>query len=157
MIEFLDSQPEIDIASLRGRLERAFVARFGLDVGKEVTAEVMTWAWEHRAELHEIDNLPGYLFRVGQSKSRRLLRWGAESVRFPPEVPPSPARTNFEPGLPGALASLGDQQRTAVVMVHCFQFTYAEVAELMDCPLHTVTNLVHRGLKQLRTDLGVTQ
>ncbi len=155
VIEFLETDPDIELDALRAKLERAFVARFGLDLGQEITAEVISWAWEHRSELSDVDNVAGYLFRVGQSKSRRLLRWNRERVRFPSGISASSGSHDFEPGLPAALSYLSDEQRTAVVLVHCFQWSYAEVADLMESPVHTVRNLVHRGLNHLRTELGV--
>ncbi len=157
MIEFLDAAPSAELEQLRARLNRAFVARYGIDVGPDVTSEVMTWAFEHQAELAGIDNVAGYLFRVGQSKSRRLLRWKGERAAFPPEPRPAGTGPSFEPGLPDALSALSEEQRTAIVLVHCFQWTYHEVAELLDVPLHTVRNLIHRGMKELRNELGVAR
>ena len=144
----------LDLALVEKRLNRALVARFGIDVGLEVTAETMTWAWEHRSRLERMDNPAGFLFRVGQSRSRRLLRWRRRRAQFPAVVV-SGSMPWTEPQLPAALAELDEDQRTAVVLVHCFEWTYAEVAELVDVPIHTVRNRVHRGLTRLRRSLGV--
>lgn len=51
-------------------LGRAFVASFGLERGQEALAEAMAYAWEHWTELKEMGNPVGYLYRVGQSRSR---------------------------------------------------------------------------------------
>lgn len=144
----------LDLVGIERRLSVAFVARYGPELGQEVTAEAMAWAWENHSKLESMKNPSGYLFRVGQSKSRKFLRWKKERVRFPAEKATSQS-TWTEPGLPAALARLNDEERTAVVLVHCFQWTYAEVGELIDQPLHTVRNRIHRGLAQLRDDLGV--
>lgn len=152
------------------RLRRAFVARFGLEIGIEVTAEAIAWAWEHREQLDSMKNPTGYLFRVGQSRSRRLLRWKRERPVFPQAlgtqtaagtkaewlVPVSSEVNPPEPQLGGALAALNDNQRTAVILVHCFEWTYSEVAELLGVPMHTVRNRVHRGMTKLRKSLGVS-
>lgn len=156
---FLDIETDavVDVAAMEGRLAAAFLARYGTDVGREVTAETMAWAWENRDRLNGMDNPAGYLFRVGQSKSRRFLRWRKERLRFPEERGATSGDVPWtEPGLPAALANLGHEERTAVVLVHCFQWSYAEVSELLDLPLHTVSNRIHRGLARLRTDLGAT-
>ena len=150
----LATTPASDLEALEQTLRVAFHARYGSDLGQEVTAETMAWAWEHRGELDAMDNPAGYLFRVGQSKSRRFFRWKRERLRFPVEQP-TPAARWTEPQLPDALAKLSEEERTAVVLVHCFQWTYAEVAELLDLPLHTVGNRIRRGLDRLRTSLGV--
>ena len=110
--------------------------------------------WENRDELSEMENPAGYLFRVGQSRSRRYIRWQQEHLRLPPESAES-AMSWTEPQLPNALAALGDEERTAVILVHCFQWTYAEVGELLDLPVTTVRNRLHRGLSRLRVYLGV--
>jgi len=148
------ADPALDLGEIEDRIAVAFVARYGPDLGREVTAEAMAWAWENRTKLETMENPSGYLFRVGQSKSRKFLRWNKERVRFPAEQP-SPASTWTEPALPAALTRLGEEERTAIVLVHSFQWTYAEVGELLDLPLHTVRNRIHRGLAQLRDDLGV--
>lgn len=146
----------IDLTDVEQRLSVAFTARYGTELGPDITAEAMAWAWENREKVASMDNPAGYLFRVGQSKSRKFLRWNHERVRFPSE-PATSQSTWTEPGLPAALGSLGEEERTAVVLVHCFQWTYAEVGELLDLPLHTVRNRIHRGLAQLRDQLGVEQ
>lgn len=160
MVLSIKADEHADLEELERRLAAAFLARYGSDVGPEVTAETMAWAWEHRQKLEGMDNPAGYLFRVGQSKSRRFLRWRREGLRFPAERSPiervaTPKEGHWtEPALPDALAKLGHEERTAVVLVHCFQWSYDEVAELLDLPLHTVRNRIHRGLARLRTDLG---
>lgn len=143
----------LDIVDLENRLSTAFLARYGPDIGREVTAETLAWAWENRAKLLGMDNPAGYLFRVGQSKSRRLLRWNRERIRYPEEQI-FDGEPWAEPGLSSALAKLDDEQRTVVVLVHCFQWTYREVAELLDLELHGVRNRVHRAMLKLRSELG---
>jgi hypothetical protein len=51
-------------------LRRALFAALGLDKGREATAEALAWAWEHWGRVKSMDNPTGYLFRVGQSRSR---------------------------------------------------------------------------------------
>ncbi len=60
-----------------------------------------------------------------------------------------------EPGLPRALARLSKQQRTAVVLVHAFGWTFREVAELTGVKPTTVQNHLERGLAKLRDALEV--
>lgn len=104
----------LDLVEIERQLTIAFAARYGPELGQEVTAEAIAWAWENRSKLEGMHNPSGYLFRVGQSKSRRLLRWKKERVRFPAEQT-STQSTWSEPGLPAALARLKEEERTAVV------------------------------------------
>ncbi len=62
------------LAEIESRPRRAFVARSGVAVGLDVAAETMAWAWEHRVELDAMTNPLGYLYRVGQGRSRRHFR-----------------------------------------------------------------------------------
>lgn len=131
------------------RLRRALVACYGFEEGRDATAEALAYAWEHWERLQEIANLPGYLFRVGQSRRRRRR----QPVLFDTS---GWAEHHFEPGLPGALAALTERQRLAVVLVHGYGCTLREVAELAGIRQTTVQNHVERGLARLRALLGVS-
>jgi len=130
------------------RLRRALVALYGTERGRDATAEAFAYAWERWGELDEVANLPAYLFRVAQSRSRERRR---PIVFIVPEV----VEHAFEPKLPGALASLPDRQRLCVVLVHGFGWRLTEVAELIACQPTTVQKHVERGLRRLRKSLGV--
>ena len=62
----------------------------------------------------------------------------------------------MEPGLLAALESLSRNQRTAVVLVHAFDWTHAEAARVMRVKEPTVKTHVQRGLAKLRKSLEVT-
>ena len=57
------------------RLRRALVVSYGVDVGSDASAEALAWAWEHWDRVSDMANPVGYLFRVGQSATRRQRRW----------------------------------------------------------------------------------
>jgi DNA-directed RNA polymerase specialized sigma24 family protein len=136
------------------RLRRAFIARYGVALAEEVLAETMAWAWEHRTEVCAAKNPLGLLYRVGQSKSRRFLRW-RRPLLFPAH--PGSEITAPEPLLGNAIRALSNSQRVAVVLVHSYQWTYAEVAQTLGCSESAVTNHVHRGLAKLRISLGANK
>jgi DNA-directed RNA polymerase specialized sigma24 family protein len=128
------------------RLRRALVAAYGGSRGREATAEALAFAWEHWSRLSAMHNAPGYLFRVGQSRTRRkrtVLTFAAGDGDEP----------LFEPGLAPALKALTPRQRTAVVLVHGFGWTLREVAELTGTKVTTVQNHLERGLAKLRHTL----
>lgn len=131
------------------RLRRALVAAYGSEAGRDAAAEALAYAWEHWERLQNIKNLRGYLYRVGQSRSRRRK----PAMLF--ETPGWPER-NFEPGLPAALAALSLRQRQAVVLVYGYGCTAREVSELIGVKQTTVHNHVRRGLERLRKSLGVS-
>jgi len=132
-------------------LRRALVVRFGLDVGIEAHAEAIAYGWQHGDRLLAMSNPVGYLFRVGQSAARRLLRWQRS---YQLDLDLVDTDSTFTPELGPALEQLRPRQRTAVVLVHGYGFSYAEVAAVLDEPESSVRNHVHRGMTALRARLN---
>lgn len=56
-----------------------------------------------------------------------------------------------------AVARLQPKIRLVVVLVVFEEYTYAEIAEIIDCPVGTVRSRLHRGRQQLRVDLSKYQ
>jgi DNA-directed RNA polymerase specialized sigma24 family protein len=132
------------------RLGRALAALYGFEDGRDATAEALAYAWENWPRLQHIANLPGYLFRVGQTRGRHRRQPVAELFDIG-----AGSDYSFEPGLPKALATLTQRQRLAVVLVHGYGYTLREVAELTGIRPTTVQNHLSRGLARLRSLLGV--
>jgi RNA polymerase sigma factor (sigma-70 family) len=91
----------------------------------------------------------GYLVRVGQSRSRRYIRWET-AVHLPVESY-SPAVPDV--GLHTSLAQLRPDRRAALLLVYSYHYSYAETAELLGIRVSTVRNHLQRGLRQLRRDM----
>ena len=138
-------------ADVEPGLRRAFVARYGPERGREATSEALVYAWEHWPRVRAMEQPIGYLYRVGQSRTRRW-RLGRRDA-FP--APPAAEIPWVEPGLPHALNGLSERQRVAVVLVCGFGWQLREVAELRGVKTTTVQNHVDRGLAKLRVDLEV--
>jgi DNA-directed RNA polymerase specialized sigma24 family protein len=131
------------------RLRVALSAAYGPERGREAAAEALAWAWEHQDRLGEIRSPVAYLFRVGRSRTRlrRIRVLDGRTSWSEPWV---------EPALAGGLASLTERQRVAVMLVFGYEWTLAEVAELLGVKVTTVQNHVERGLAKLRCDLEVS-
>lgn len=130
------------------RLRRALVAAYGPERGREAASEALAYCWEHWSRVRRMPNPLGYLYRVGQSKTRpRLTRQLASRTETREPL--------VEPGLAPALALLTERQRVATVLVHGFGWTHAEVAELIGISATTVQNHVERGMAALRQALEV--
>ena len=123
------------VLALRPRLFQAFVACRGLDGAADAAAEALAYTFEHWDRIQHMDNPAGYLYRVGQSRTRprRPLSLPAPETVGVPEV---------EPALIPALLRLPETQRTAVWLVHACEWRYAEVAEAMDTSVSMVGNHV---------------
>jgi DNA-directed RNA polymerase specialized sigma24 family protein len=132
------------------RLRRALVTALGPTRGRDATAEAFAYAWEHWDRVRAMDHPLGYIFRVGQSRSRER----ASRVVFP-----SVAEAGVpwvEPGLPSALAALSEQQRVAVVLAHGYGWTHREVAELLGISTSSVQKHVERAMAKLQAAFEVT-
>jgi RNA polymerase sigma factor (sigma-70 family) len=135
-------------ADVESRLRRALVAAYGVEDGMEATTDALAWAWEHQARLPGLNQPVAYLFRVGQSRRRRRrvpifrprLEWSEPWV---------------EPALAGALSRLSQRQRVAVVLVHGYEWTLVEVAEVLGVGPTTVQTHLRRGIERLQRALEV--
>jgi RNA polymerase sigma-70 factor (ECF subfamily) len=148
------------VDNARVKLRKALVARYGPEVGSEAAAEAIAYAWQHWNRVSEMENAVGYLYRVAQTSVRRHHRW-RRTLALPPERPqPDFAEEHgaagADLGLHDALARLRPDERVAVVLVHGYAWAYQEVADLLDVPVSTVRNHVHRGLNRLRNGLEMT-
>ena len=139
---------EAFVELVRPRLRRAFLGWTGPSGVDDAVAEALGYAWEHWDQVQLMENPAGYLYRVGQSRTRTK----AAAALPAPEVVGVP---DIEPGLIPALAALPLTQRTAVWLVHACQWRYSEVAEAMGTTVSMVGNHVSRGLERLRKDLEV--
>ena len=132
------------------KLKLALCANFGKDLGMEATAEALAFAWEHWDRVTATPNPAGYLYGVGRNVARkRVQRRHPQFAKAPEHHTPW-----VEPGLPAALAGLPERQRVAVMLVHCFEWTLSEVAELMEVSKPTVQKHVDRGMAKLRRQIG---
>lgn len=130
------------------RLRRALVAAYGVERGREALAEALAYAWEHWDRVAAMEHPVPYLYRVGQSRTRRRKT----RVVF---VVPEHSEPWIEPRLAEGLASLSKRQRVAVVLVFGFGWHLREVAEVCGLKVTTVQNHLERGLARLRAYLEV--
>jgi DNA-directed RNA polymerase specialized sigma24 family protein len=114
-------------------------------------AEAMAWAWEHRDRLAGMTNPAGYLYRVGQSRSRPR-RGRAEMFPAPAEL----GLPDIEPKLSIGLAELTERQRVCIALVIGHRWTHDEAAELLGIGRSSVRSHIERGLEHLRSRLGVS-
>lgn len=136
--------------SAEPRLRRAFIARYGGEVGREVTADALAYGWEHWNQLQGMRNPVGYLFRVGQSAARRHRRAARPVIDRPAIDDPQ-----VEPGLAAGLDELSERQRTLVLLVHGFGYSIAEAAATTGISKASAQRHVERGIARLRTHLEV--
>lgn len=146
-----DTTVDSFIAEALPRIERALVARYGLEHGTEATAEAAAYAVEHWPQLVAMGNPVGYLYRVGSSNALRALKVSDRTGLLVAE--PRTTDQVFDIDLQRALLKLKPEERVAIMLTHAHGHSYAEAAELLDVPTTTIANNLSRGLNRLRTIL----
>jgi DNA-directed RNA polymerase specialized sigma24 family protein len=133
------------------RLRHALTARFGSQVGKEAAAEALAYGWEHWDRVYSMENPVGYLYTVGKDRGRRMT----QSRRVVLPTVPVERAPWVEPGLSQAVADLPERQRIVVLLLHGYDWTQSEVAEVLDISTSTVQRHGERAMARLRRKLGV--
>jgi len=136
------------LSEARPLLERALVARFGVRDGMDAASDAIEHAITHWDRVSAMDNRTGYLFKVAHSKATRSIRRAKRMTALTLE--PITADRPVDIDLQRALLQLTWEQRVAVMLVYSHGHTYASAAEVLDVPVTTITNHLHRGLAQLR-------
>jgi RNA polymerase sigma-70 factor, ECF subfamily len=86
-------------------------------------------------------------------RSPRTVELEGEGPAVPP---PQDALAGGGEDLARALEALPEVFRTAVVLRDVEDFSYDEIAKILDVPIGTVMSRIHRGRAQLRSILGGT-
>lgn len=136
------------------RIRHALSAGFGIEVGRDAAEEALVYAWQHWDRVGGMANPAGYVYRVGHRIAQKMAKAERRSVLFPETEVPNQIRV--EPGLRAALSSLSPKQRAVVVVVHAYDLSQREAAELLGMSRSSVQRHLERALNRLRAELGVT-
>lgn len=134
-------------------IRHALVGHFGYEVGREAAAEALAYAWQHWPRVSAYRNPAGYVFRVGQRLARRM------SQRRPLPVHEHPGlgghHHDYEPALEEALQKLSRRQRQAVLLVYGAGWSVRQAAGILSVSPSALQSYLERGLRILRSELGV--
>jgi RNA polymerase sigma factor (sigma-70 family) len=139
------------VAEVEPRLRRALSAGFGPEVGREAAAEALMYGWEHWERVGSMENPAGYLYRVGRDRARRMR----PQTKVLQERSDASGEPWIEPGLVPALEKLTEKQRVVVSLLHAFDWTMSEVAELLGVSKATIQSYERRAMRKLQRALGV--
>lgn len=140
------------VADVEPRLRRALTAAFGPEVGRDAAAEALAYGWKHWDRVGVMDNPAGYLYRVGRDRGRSLPKpVGTPQLEVHLEKLPW-----VEPRLPKELGDLPEKQRTVFVLIHGYEWTFGEVAELLGVAKANVQTHEARAMTRLRNRMGVS-
>ncbi len=140
------------------------------DVADELSQEVFCRAWQARQNYREQGAARAYLLRIADrlvcDRGRRngtpvnLDRDGwqrHEPVCADADPPAAAMRVEENGQLAKALDRLSPPQRRVLLLRYFGQFTFAEIAEMIGCPLGTTLSHCRRGLEVLRGLLAEKQ
>jgi RNA polymerase sigma-70 factor (ECF subfamily) len=133
---------------------------------QDLVQDTLTRGLERRAQFQSGTNLRAWLFTIQRSlfinayRRRRHVAWlgsveDAEQRDAEPALATTSAEETMLEGwvdehLRGALAALPEHYREVVVLRDLAQWSYAQIAARLDCPLGTVMSRLRRGRAQLR-------
>lgn len=138
--------------------------RFGMSLTRSESAAgdlvqdtFLTWASKGH-QLQDLSKVKSWLFTT---LHRRFLETQRRSVRFPhleisevetelPSIEPELGNRLDAHDLLDLLAQLEPQYRAAVSLFYLEDYSYNEIAAVLDVPLGTVKSRIARGLAQLR-------
>src|SRR6476620_7513599 len=87
---------------------------------------------------------------------------GVDLVELASEQTPSEtiedlvARNEISAAVARAMATLPEEQRTAIILKEYHGLTFQEIADMLECPLSTVKTRLYQGLSVLRRQLART-
>jgi len=145
------------VRSAEPRIRRSLCAGFGRETGRAATSEALSYGWEHWDKVRTMENPVGYLYAAGRNAARRITR-ADRRRRDRRSEPGDEGRSPWvEPRLETALMSLSERERMSVVLVHGYEWTLGEVAELSGISKGSIQKYLERGMRKLERRMGVKQ
>ena len=142
------------VADAEPRLRHALFAAFGPELGRDSLAHALAYGWEHWERICVMDNPvaisgawgapTGAGSEASSGECRSLLRLQA-------------ARLGWSPHCAGALRKLTERERIVVLLIHGWEWSYREVAELLDVSRSSIQTYMDRAMTKLRDSLRVTE
>lgn len=147
-------------SAVRGYL-LAMVRR--VDLAEDLTQEVFCRAWQARRRYREQGNARAYLLRIadrllcdrGRKAGREVTldeeHWKQiEPVSHTAEPAETLVRAEASRRLGAALKGLSPVQRRVLLLRYYGELSFAEISQIIDCPLNTTLSHCRRGLMALR-------
>ncbi len=127
------------------------MATYGTVDGREALGDALSWALEHFETVRRMDHPIGYLYRVGQTATRRTR---IRPIPAPPEqLARGPDEQPMSPHVAAAVNRLPDQQRRVVMLVNAFGWSQRDVAQLLGVSPSSVKQALERGIDRLVAEL----
>jgi len=140
-----------------------------LPVIEDCIQDLFLGLWKNRESLGETDSIKFYLLRSIRRKLARAIRKNREvpidqteweflpfniQFSFEHEIVSKDTSQERKERLSLALKSLTKRQKEAIYLKFYCGLNYDEIAQLMSMSVKSAYNLIYRGIKDLRRNLG---
>ena len=132
-------------------------------VVEEVLNDTMLVVWRRSDTYNRQCKVSTWIFAIAYRTALKALRHQDD----PADAPPADARASDELGpeqqrcdretraaLARALDALSAEQRSVLVLTYFHDLPYAEIAQIVDCPIDTVKTRMFHGRRRLRALLS---
>ncbi len=123
------------------------------DLAQEATDEAMTRAYQRWRSVRRYRNPSGWVYRVALNWARSRLR---KATRVSHGVADRTGMVDVptpDPELDRAVAALPLHHREVIVFRYLYDYSQAQVAEMLDIPEGTVKSRLNRALETLRNEV----
>ena len=138
------------------RMARQLVGPGGAD---DLVQETFLRAWKYFESFDSATNCRAWLFRI--LRNAWISRWRKSRLELPLTETESEViepyydweeeflRNEFSAGVKQALSELPAEYRMAVLLADVEEFSYEEIARIMECPIGTVMSRLNRARRML--------
>jgi RNA polymerase sigma-70 factor (ECF subfamily) len=125
------------------------------DDADDVAQEVFVRVYQNIAAYRPRTKFSTWLFALARNAAIDRLRWRQRHPTEPLDAVPEPATPPVDVDEVGehiaaAIASLPEEQRTAIVLCEYQGLSYAEIAQIMRCSEKSVESRLYRAKQTLR-------
>ena len=124
----------------------------------DLVQETFLRAWKYFETFHSTTNCRAWLFQI--LRNTWISRWRKSRLELPlaeDEGSLEPyydweaefLRGEFSAGVKRALTDLPTEYRVAILLADVEEFTYVEIARVMECPIGTVMSRLNRARRML--------
>lgn len=130
---------------------------------EESLNDTMLAVWRRASTYNAQSKLSTWIFAIAYRTACKALRW--QDVPYEDREPDEQASDAHDPerqnahrethaALMQALGHLSHEQRNVMVLTYFHDLPYAEIAQIMDCPVDTVKTRMFHGRRKLRALLS---
>lgn len=130
---------------------------------EEIVNDTMLVVWQKAHTFDSSCKLSTWIFAIGYRKALKAIRLLDQPVECDFETCPDESvrepenevcRHEMQALLQRALDSLSLEQRTVVCLTYFYDLGYAEIADIMECPVNTVKTRMFHARRRLETLLA---